>query len=64
MTALENKQYDQRAAVLAAFGYESLNKRKVWIKISDTHYRVMSGKKVAHYKSLQTTGNAQSNAKV
>lgn len=64
MLITENKDYSIGGSILAAFGYESLNKRKVWLKISDTHYRILSGKKVAHYKSLQTTGNARSNEKV
>ncbi|MGL4518674.1 MAG: hypothetical protein ACRCUJ_02945, partial [Phocaeicola sp.] len=48
----------------AAFGYETMNRRRVFQKVSDTHYRLPKRAKLVSYRSLHTLEKAIQNESV
>lgn len=64
MLITENNTYKIGGTIMAAFGYESLNRRQLFIKESDTQYRQVKTQKLISYRSLTTLEEARRIEKV
>ncbi|MGL4641217.1 MAG: hypothetical protein ACRCVX_16015 [Shewanella sp.] len=64
MLATENNNYSIGGFIVAAFGYEGMNRRKTFQKVSDTHYRLPKRAKLVSYRSLHTLEKAMQNESV
>lgn len=64
MRITENNTYKLGGVIIAAFGYESLDKRRMFIKETETHYRLVKTQKLVSYRSLTTLAEARNNESV
>lgn len=64
MTGVENNELKIGTYIVAAFCYQGINIRKVFLKISATHYKLMNKKKIVSYRSLHTLDKARKNESV
>lgn len=64
MLIAENNGYKIGNYVVAAFGYQSMNMRKVFRKVSDTHYQLPNRAKLVSYRSLHTLEEALKNESI
>ena len=64
MLIAENNTYKIDATIVAASCYQGITTRKIFIKVSATHYRLFNSSKVVNYRSLHTLAKALTNAKV
>lgn len=64
MLIAENNTYKMNAPIVAAFCYQGITIRKVFVKVSATHYRLLNSTKIVNYRSLYTLAKALKNEKV
>ncbi|MGL4518917.1 MAG: hypothetical protein ACRCUJ_04195 [Phocaeicola sp.] len=64
MLIAENNTYKIDAVIVAAFCYQGITTRKLFVKVSATHYRLLNSSKIVNYRSLYTLGKALKNEKV
>lgn len=64
MLITENNTYKIGNHIVAAFGYETLKRRRVFQKVSDTTYRLDNSSKIVSYRSLTPLDKVLKNEKV